>query len=766
MTRTGAPIRRALPVVALTLLVVLSGCSFLGVDDPFGGPSTSGSAAFADVTANQSAALDRAGSFTLSVETTTRNGSRSVEETQTIRADRDAGVAASRIVRKVSGPNETTLTTDSFTTGDRTYLRHVDPERSSYSYEVHESDAVANWSAPSNLSAQFAFDHRRTDGGDHRFVVDSAEQIRSDDGVDQVENVSIRVRVDGDSGLITDLTYHLALSGTGGTTTYHTERSLTDVGSTAVSAPHWLDTAADRTGTNVSQAPASSEDDSSNPTQAEAAPESIEAIADPAALRGDVSVRRPVNFSVSRATSGNFETLEGGPYVHDGRVYALYTGLKKSGEDGEFYTALFAHDPTTMEPTWRHEFPADHSRVGEPAFENDTAYQITLENRGRDERNPYTLFAVDAADGTTRWERGLGEIHLRNDVDLAAGSAEVYTHGGLVYVLTVNSGPQKLLALDPETGETVWSTGGVIVDGGGVAFHGDRVFVGTERAGTSAAVALDAATGEVRWTRSFADRSAAFGVDHADSKGVYVAEAARGASTTLRSLRPDSGETRWEFDVEANYPTFLRSYPDADMVVVERRNQQLLGLDREDGTTLLSSPGNEPTRWNSQAGERNVYYGTTTKIEAVQPATFVADSAAGSWTIRRGGGTFGSGEIHRLQVVDGVVYATDGEGTMTAYAASDGRALYEQSLEYAIVDRVDAYRGVVYVGDRNMNAVYVLAPVAASDTTETEREPADGGGTVTAASSRTGPGFGVGVVLASLVALALLAGPRGRGGKK
>lgn len=749
--------------MVLTLLVALSGCSFLGVEDPFGGPGAGGSAAFADVTANQSAALDRAGSFTLSVETTTDTGSQSVDETQTIRADRDAGVSASRIEREISGANETTLTTDTFTAGERTYLRHVVPGQAAYSYEVHESNSIANGSTPSNLAAQFAFDHQRTDDGNHLFTVDSADQIRSDTGLDQVENVSVQVRVDAESGLITDLTYHLALTGTGGTTTYHTERSLTDVGSTTVSAPHWLDTAANRTGTSMSRSSTSSEDGSSEPAQSTSDREAIEAIADPAALRGEVTVRRPLNFSVYRATSGNFETLEGGPYVHDGRVYALYTGLKKSGQDGSFYTALFAHDPATMEPTWRHEFPADHSRVGEPVFENDTAYQITLENRGRDEKNPHTLFAIDARDGTTRWERDLGEIHLRNDVDLAAGSATVYTHGGLVYVLTVRSGPQKLLALDPKTGETVWSTDGISVDGaGGVAFHGDRVFVGTQRTGTSAAVALNAATGDRRWTYAFADQSTTFGVDYADSKGVYVAEDGTGQSTRILSLHPDSGETRWQFDVEASYPQFLGSYPDGDMVVVQRRNQQLLGLDRVNGTTLLSSPGNEPTHWNSQAGDRNLYYGTNTKIKAVQPATFVDDPAAGSWDVQRDEGTFDSGEIHQLQEVNGVVYASDGEGTMAAYAASDGELLYEQSLDYALVDHVDAYRGVVYVGDRNANVVYVLAPVDATATAETERDTAEDSGTTTSTSSTTGPGFGVGVALASLIGLALLIGRRHR----
>ena len=72
--------------------------------------------------------------------------------------------------------------------------------------------------------------------------------------------------------------------------------------------------------------------------------------------------------------------------------------------------------------------------------------------------------------------------------------------------------------------------------------------------------------------------------------------------------------------------------------------------------------------------------------------------------------------------------------------------------------------GQVYVGDRDTNIIFVLAPVNASSVTETSSQATlQNSDEATPTSSAVAPGFGVGVALLSLLlGLALLMGRRSR----
>ncbi len=757
------PSRRALVTVALVVLVALAGCnglSDLGLDDAVPGGSD-GDASFAAVTANES--LDTVSSFTLDIETRTARGDRTVEERQTIRAG-DGRVAATQR-RRITGEAETVVSTDSYSEDGMTYLRTGIPGVEAYSYERRATDSLLNGTAPTNLSAQFAFDHARTDDGDHLFTVDDPGQIRGDVATDDVRNVSVRVRVDDGTGRISDLTYHLELAADGGTLTYHTERTLSAVGETTVERPDWLAEAARRTGGNVTLSDGGGgATDLGDPIGGGTVYPSLSV----SELREEVVVRRQAGFDVRNATRGDYTALRQGPFVHDGQVYGVVTGNKDTYEENvSLFTAVYAFETETMAPNWRFELPADHELAGAPTLTDGTVYLVGAEVARPETPGSYTLYAVDAATGEEQWSRDIGSIRRGQLQRIRERTrtqpypsflldGQVAVRDGRVYVVNATLGPQRLLALDAESGDEVWRFDGVV---SGVAHHEDRVYLGGSTDAGNGTYALDAATGRQVWFHRDAEAPYPLFASLADADGVYLRSLSNASTrTTILALDAEDGTVRWEFADGGPPMSLLDSNASAGTVFLRIGAQEMQKLDAGTGDIDWHIGTNrEAVRWRAVAGAANVYLGDDYELWGVDrtDARFEGTESEGTWTVRRDPNSLGSNELSAVREVNGIVYTLDDAGTVQAYDADDGERLYEHQFQYAEITRVAVTDRKAYVG-LDTGQLYALAPVPEA---VAQRESATPAGDATAAdagdggrpTSAVGPGFGLVGALAALL---------------
>lgn len=156
----------------------------------------------------------------------------------------------------------------------------------------------------------------------------------------------------------------------------------------------------------------------------------------------------------------------------------------------------------------RWEFPVEMPVWATPAVRDGVAYVAQRDDQRRDPDVQGTVYALSMAEGEELWSRRLGESSRFNPVDAPVAG------DGLVYVPT-GTGP--LVALDADSGETVWTldpSGGVQAS---PALADDALFVG-DLDGTLHA--LDAATGEESWT---ADVAKFRGGPAVGANGVYAA---------------------------------------------------------------------------------------------------------------------------------------------------------------------------------------------------------------------------------------------------
>ncbi len=252
MTRLPSVHGRTLAVVAVALVLALAGCSFAG-DDPAttttdgpgpGADGGDGGVGAIDSLADVAAVGDDAApeSFTITSNTRVSDDDGAVIENRTIQvAD---GTAFTETRRQVTGTNESVTVTETYTAGNATFLRHTGPgtETSTYERLPRSETGLPGVAA---LAERFEFEHERTDGG-HRFTVDSPDQVAEDTFDGEVRNVSVVVIV-SEAGVVTELRYDLVVVTDDGVIEYHTDRVVTDRGSTTISAPDWLAEARQRT---------------------------------------------------------------------------------------------------------------------------------------------------------------------------------------------------------------------------------------------------------------------------------------------------------------------------------------------------------------------------------------------------------------------------------------------------------------------------------------------------------------------------------------
>lgn len=156
--------------------------------------------------------------------------------------------------------------------------------------------------------------------------------------------------------------------------------------------------------------------------------------------------------------------------VHPSACSAEYVVGPVVGADGSFG----AVNAASGETEWTRDLAADGNARTGPCIANETVYL-----------GSGPLYALDLADGTTRWSAPLPTA----DVD-----AEPVTDGERIYLAVGEA--DRVLALDADTGEAAWSVGVAgVADGGAPAIAGQTLYVGLERG----VVALDASSGEERF---------------------------------------------------------------------------------------------------------------------------------------------------------------------------------------------------------------------------------------------------------------------------
>jgi outer membrane protein assembly factor BamB len=151
------------------------------------------------------------------------------------------------------------------------------------------------------------------------------------------------------------------------------------------------------------------------------------------------------------------------------------------------------------------------------------------------------VYAVDPQSGGVRWSyRGKGAIERRAELG-----------GDAIYVA---SAADRLVALEPRTGKSIWQYEREAPEGFTIHGHsGPRLHRGVVYTGFSDGflMALNAGTGDVLWARSLASASEQY-VD-VDSTPATVGQdllLASSYSGGLYALSADSGDVRWRLGIE------------------------------------------------------------------------------------------------------------------------------------------------------------------------------------------------------------------------
>lgn len=262
--------RRVVLVVVVVALVALAGCSSGGGDDAMsmsppgdnetGTPgddetptnTTTGEPTLDGVTANASEALAEVEAFTLETTLQTTNATQSLSSNQTIRANLTTESVLVVDRSDLPGSTNTTLVTESYTTGETVFVRNRFPDQNFTFYERQNvTESLDNGSVgdaeSTSLADRYEFKHDRTADGDHRFTADSPEQFVGTLPNGTVERLSAEVVVDAQSGLVTDVDTRLTATTDRGELTIQRGRTLSGLGTTTVATPEWLDTARNRT---------------------------------------------------------------------------------------------------------------------------------------------------------------------------------------------------------------------------------------------------------------------------------------------------------------------------------------------------------------------------------------------------------------------------------------------------------------------------------------------------------------------------------------
>jgi outer membrane protein assembly factor BamB len=261
------------------------------------------------------------------------------------------------------------------------------------------------------------------------------------------------------------------------------------------------------------------------------------------------------------------------------------------------------------------------------------------------------VYAVDPDTGAIRWSyRGKGAIERRPELG-----------GDAIYV---SSAADRLVALEPRTGKSIWQYEREAPEGFTIHGHsGPRLHRGVVYSGFSDGflMALNAGTGDVVWARSLASASEQY-VD-VDSTPATVGEdvlLASSYSGGLYAMSADSGDIKWRLGIEG---------ASGVQVIGDR----LYFAAPRDGLTSLSLTGD--ILWRQGLAEA----GDLTPPIGVGPLLVFSGSRAGLFFVDRTSGKLLEIFNPGRGMCAGVTVSTDGR---TLYVLANSGTVYALALNY------------------------------------------------------------------------------------
>lgn len=227
--------------------------------------------------------------------------------------------------------------------------------------------------------------------------------------------------------------------------------------------------------------------------------------------------------------SGALRGFKTQPVVTDDAVIVAAANTGRGYCSPEDSNPVVSLDRSTREPQWSTD-------LGMPVTHRlDRAAGTVLAE------TPDGLFALDAADGSLRWQL---------DDDVSVTTAFVGDDDTVYAPITGSSGDASLVALDLATGTERWRFDGA--DGAlstidELAIGGGQVYAETEIDGEDAFVAVDAATGDPNWRVTDASGKlvgASNGLVFTSSIDDYFTQ----PELVVRSASDGSGESRTDID--------------------------------------------------------------------------------------------------------------------------------------------------------------------------------------------------------------------------
>jgi outer membrane protein assembly factor BamB len=286
--------------------------------------------------------------------------------------------------------------------------------------------------------------------------------------------------------------------------------------------------------------------------------------------------------------------------------------------------------------------------------------------------NGTTLRADDASTGTSLWTTVVGSEHCQGiDVPPVIGD-------GTVYVTTGNG----VYAVDATTHDVMWHkdasdclTGTTLADG--MLFfssHDDSVY------------AIDATTGGFLWSRATGDQIES--APTVDSSRVIVGS----SDGNVYALREKNGRVVWTHPAT---PAFLKDPPVAMGGLVYVPGNHIAVLDEGTGQ-LDHSIDASTSRWAMTSNQ--LFVGGTGTVAAYDNAT--GDQL---WSTSTGG----SAAVEAPPVVaNGLVYAVDVQGFLTAFDAQTGQRLLRLATSAKLQDGSPVVvNGMVYTVDDDSDSV-------------------------------------------------------------
>jgi len=310
------------------------------------------------------------------------------------------------------------------------------------------------------------------------------------------------------------------------------------------------------------------------------------------------------------------------PVVADGVIYLPFQGY-----DREEFVRLVAFDASAGEERWRLG-RSEGVHPYTPAVARETVYWLTDGNR---------RLALNAADGSVRWARG-GPNHRR----------PIPAHG-VLFDLAGSSTDPRLVARDPDTGDTYWRRGN---EGEWrlLGADGERFYARLDAQDGNEATrlhAIDPLTGETRWET---DRLAPFLEPLVAREGRVFGTDGRPDSKRLVALDPATGEEEWSVERDLQRP-----FDDGERLV--NGDQPLAAL--TDDTLLVHvdfhgiyddriearDPASGEVRWTyADEGDVPVSFGRPVVAGDRVYLTTVTDQRGDGWP---------SGSLRTLSLADG-----------------------------------------------------------------------------------------------------------------